>query len=235
MVSEGVQRAEEIVRSSAGDRYLSKSPRKLQADTFSCGAQGALAVARMLRRLGTDDEGTTDAALRRLFRRYGFRGRPVTEGARSDLDRAIDDGSPVIVSVDRRSPHCAIVYGIGPGRVYIADPSVKRSVSGNPELDRLSPPMGWRRARRGADDAKPRASTQARRRKRRDVLTGPAGVGLRASARRRRRTRWGPAKILPRPARLDWSGLHGAVGDLDGRSRRYGRKQGKQRVVAHLG
>jgi ABC-type bacteriocin/lantibiotic exporter with double-glycine peptidase domain len=139
VVSEGVQRAEENVRSSSGDRYLAKFPRKLQADTFSCGAQCALAVLEyygveltidtVLRRLGTDNEGTTDSALRRLFRGYGLGVRSVTDGTRSHLERAIGDGSPVIVSVDRRSPHWAVVYGIGRGRVYIADPSVKRTVS----------------------------------------------------------------------------------------------------------
>lgn len=45
---------------------------------------------------------------------------------RAALEQCIDEGAPVIVSLDRYS-HWAVVYGYGLGGVFLADPSVLRA------------------------------------------------------------------------------------------------------------
>lgn len=124
-------------RRADGDVVLDGFERSIQLDDFSCGAQVTYAILRYFGRarsisrttdlLGTDDDGTAWAAMRRLFVARGLRTR-FRDGARKrDIKTAIDAGAPVVVSVDDEE-HWACVFGYGKHHVYLADPSLPRSM-----------------------------------------------------------------------------------------------------------
>ena len=121
-------------RSSMLDIPLLKD---VQWDFESCGAACALKVIRFFkiratlssvrRRCGTDRKGYTGAGdIVRCLRFYGLRVRihPTGRAKLSDLKKAIQAGRPPIVYYEA-CEHWVIVRGVGPGKVFISDPSIK--------------------------------------------------------------------------------------------------------------
>lgn len=129
-------RAERAAVGDADDVVLDGFERSIQLDDYSCGAQVtfsilryfgcARSVARTTALLGTDDDGTSWTAMRRLFNARGLRTRAVEDARKRDIKAAIEAGSPVVVSVDDEE-HWACVFGYGDKHVYLADPSLPRS------------------------------------------------------------------------------------------------------------
>lgn len=110
--------------------------RSLQLDNFSCGAQSAFmilkyfekarSVKNVTRELGTGESGTTEQAIKSLFRKRQLRMHAFAHGTLKRLRDAIDGGCPVLVGVD--GDHYAVVFGYSPGKIYLADPAVTRAV-----------------------------------------------------------------------------------------------------------
>ena len=134
-------------RRQVGDRYLEDFPRIIQLDDYSCGLQCALMVLRYFgvrmarpevrKRLHTDTDGTAAPELRSLFRGLGFQVGSMRSSLRTTIRNSIDKGAPLIMGVDGNSPHWVVVYGYGPGRIYIADPSLARKLSAFETWDRF--------------------------------------------------------------------------------------------------
>lgn len=111
--------------------------RSVQLDRYSCGAQSAFMILRFFGKarsieavskvLGTDTSGTGTMALVRLFRRRGLKPRINAHADIDDLATAIELGAPSLVSMDD-GEHWAVVYGYARGAVFLADPSIRRSV-----------------------------------------------------------------------------------------------------------
>lgn len=109
----------------------------IQLDRYSCGAQSAFMILRyfgkarsneaVTKALGTDKSGTGTMALVRLFRRRGLKSRINAHADINDLATAIELGAPSLVSMDD-GEHWAVVYGYARGAVFLADPSIGRSV-----------------------------------------------------------------------------------------------------------
>lgn len=130
------QRMEQQLRRRSGDEVLDGFPRVIQLDKYSCGVQCTKAILsyfghdliasdlqrelRTTKRAGTDWNRIMD-----VVRSHGCRCRKFDSGRRETLIRAIRQGAPVLVEVD--GDHWAVVYGIGPDQVYLADPSPTRS------------------------------------------------------------------------------------------------------------
>jgi ABC-type bacteriocin/lantibiotic exporter with double-glycine peptidase domain len=118
------------------DVILDGFERSIQLDDYSCGAQVTFSILRYFGRarsisrttdlLGTDDDGTSWAAMRRLFLARGLSAKEMRDARKRDIKAAIDAGAPVVVSVDNEE-HWACVFGYRKQRVYLADPSLPRS------------------------------------------------------------------------------------------------------------
>ena len=131
------QAAEVGVAGADDDVILDGFERSIQLDDFSCGAQVTHAIlryfgrarstSRTTRLLGTDDDGTSWTAMRRLFLARGLTAKARRDARKRDIKTAIDAGAPVVVSVDDEE-HWACVFGYGKHHVYLADPSLPRSL-----------------------------------------------------------------------------------------------------------
>jgi len=128
-------------RSDPDAVVLDNFSRSLQIDTYSCGAQSTFMILRYYgkartaqgveRALGTTEEGTTEDQIRRLLVERGLRPRRITRPTIAKLRAAIDEGCPVLVSVDAKeieNGHWAVVYGYTKAGIYVADPSLKRAI-----------------------------------------------------------------------------------------------------------
>ena len=120
-----------------GDATLLDIGRSLQLDSYSCGAQSAFMILRyygkarspaaVARALGTNEEnGTSGEAIRSLFRQRGLRSVVRSKATLRDLKEAIDAEAPALVSLDDEG-HWGVVYGYSRQKVYLADPSIRRS------------------------------------------------------------------------------------------------------------
>lgn len=119
------------------DAVLLDVQRSVQADRYSCGAQSALMILRChgkgrsidatMRALGTDEDGTATVALLKLFRGRGLKPVIKARATIADLRSGIENGAPSLVSLDDAS-HWGVVYGASPGRIYLADPSIRKTL-----------------------------------------------------------------------------------------------------------
>jgi ABC-type bacteriocin/lantibiotic exporter with double-glycine peptidase domain len=135
-----------IDESRDDDAVLLDVSRSVQADGFSCGAQSALMVLRLhgkgrsidatIRALDTDEDGTSIGALLKLLRKRRLRPVIKVHATLRDLERGIDDGAPSVVSLDSES-HLGVVFGYSSTKVYLADPSIRRSIRVGLSLERF--------------------------------------------------------------------------------------------------
>lgn len=119
------------------DAVLLDVRRSIQMDGWSCGLQSAVMVLRCHDKrhdiaaiqpvLGTDEDGTSVGALLRLFRGRGLKPEIKAEATIRDLRSGIDTGAPSIVSLDNEA-HWGVVYGYSSTKIYLADPSILRTV-----------------------------------------------------------------------------------------------------------
>lgn len=136
-IANGAQWLEARMLGKHDDVVLDGFERSIQLDDFSCGAQVTYAILRYFGRarsisrttdlLGTDDDGTSWTAMRRLFLARGLSARAKHEARNRDIKTAIDAEAPVVVSLDDEE-HWACVFGYGKHHVYLADPSLPRSL-----------------------------------------------------------------------------------------------------------
>jgi ABC-type bacteriocin/lantibiotic exporter with double-glycine peptidase domain len=74
----------------------------------------------------TDAHGTSTGALLTLFRKRGLKSVIKAHATLRDLERRIDS-APSIVSLDDET-HWGVVYGDSPTKVYLADPSIRKTI-----------------------------------------------------------------------------------------------------------
>jgi ABC-type bacteriocin/lantibiotic exporter with double-glycine peptidase domain len=111
--------------------------RSLQLDRYSCGVQSvkvildyfvrSLSIDSIERRLGTDEEGTPIAAIRRLLKSRGLTSKIRVEATLRDIRKAIYSGYPVLVSFSQ-GEHWAVVYGYSKNAVFVADSSITKNL-----------------------------------------------------------------------------------------------------------
>ena len=126
-----------IEEGAAGDAVLLDVDRSIQVDGYSCGAQSAFmilryfnkarSIAAVTRALGTNEGGTSTKALLTLFRKRGLKPVINAQATLADLRRAIDREMPALVSLDDEA-HWGAVYGYSPGKIFVADLSLRKSV-----------------------------------------------------------------------------------------------------------
>ena len=135
-IARGAQALETAARGDDNDVVLDGFGRVVQLANYSCGAQSAFmilryfgkarSIERTIKLLGTDADGTAWLPMRSLFLQRGLLTKVTAAGMKQVIRTAIDAGSPLLVTVDEGS-HWATLYGYGPGRVYVADPSLGRA------------------------------------------------------------------------------------------------------------
>ena len=86
----------------------------------------ASSIDNVTRELETDTDGTDQYQIRTLLRRRGLRPKRINRPKLSNFRDAIDNDCPVLVAMD--TDHWVVVYGYGPGTVYIAAPSLCSSI-----------------------------------------------------------------------------------------------------------
>lgn len=121
--------------------YARPVRRFVQLDSVSCGVSAVLTVLEsfecdyerdeVFEELGTDDDGTSTSAIKRVLRAYGLSARVETNSNMATLSRAIHEGKLCIVGM-QRGDHWAVAYGISPSTVLVADSSVTRVVCSIP-------------------------------------------------------------------------------------------------------
>lgn len=134
-VARGSQALEQYVRHDDGAVVLPLE-RVVQLDGYSCGVQSAYMVLRyhgrarsingVLRQLDTGTDGTSAAALTRLFRARGLTVGMHRRARFVDIERRIDAGTPLVVSL-YDGGHWVVVYGYSRQHVYVADPLCTRA------------------------------------------------------------------------------------------------------------
>lgn len=111
--------------------------RSMQCDNYSCGAQCAYMIlhyygkARSIdnveNEVCTTEDGTEWSDIISLFRKRGLIIIFPRKHTIMRIIQAIDNGCPVLVGVDN-SNHYAVVFGYGDKEIFVADPSIKRSL-----------------------------------------------------------------------------------------------------------
>ena len=112
--------------------------RSLQLDRYSCGVQSCYMILRFYgkvrsiekleRDLGTDEDGTGEEEILNLFREKELRVRINPCGTIKDICRAVDSSAPMLASTINKHNHWFVIYGYSDSRIYILDPSLKKSL-----------------------------------------------------------------------------------------------------------
>jgi len=109
--------------------------RSIQLDGWNCGAHCAFMILKfygkarslknVLQETGTNEDGTDEEMLKRLFRKRGLSVYEFEQRSLAKLERAIDRGSPILTHISTpKVNHWVVVYGYGDGHIWVADPSL---------------------------------------------------------------------------------------------------------------
>jgi len=131
------QKIEETI--DGGAIILSGMERSFQVDSYSCGAQSVYmilryygkarsieAVKRALR--STFDDGTDEGEIMRVFRERKLKPVSFKRGSLRKLDKAIDNGYPILIWWNREWDHYSVVYGYSKHHIWVLDPVIFNSV-----------------------------------------------------------------------------------------------------------
>lgn len=112
---------------------LPNFPRSIQLDFYSCGAKSTYMILKYFnkrcthesveRLLGTTDEGTSPTDIKRVLREHSLKVRVNADMGLRDLKSAINDGSPVLVSLED-GWHYSVVYGYSAKQIFVMNPSL---------------------------------------------------------------------------------------------------------------
>ncbi len=116
------------------DAIVLDMDRSLQLDRYSCGVQSAYMILRYYGKarsisnveklLGTDEDGTTESSILRLFRQRGLSVLVRPHARMKDIYHAIDEyGGPMLTYL-KDNDHWSVVYGYSPDKIYVLDPSL---------------------------------------------------------------------------------------------------------------
>jgi predicted double-glycine peptidase len=112
---------------------LPNFPRSIQLDYYSCGAKSTYMVLKYFgkrctpgsveRELGTDEDGTSPTDIKRVLRKHGLKVHVNADMGLRDLRKAINAGSPVLVSL-YDGWHYSVVYGYSDKYIFVMNPSL---------------------------------------------------------------------------------------------------------------
>ncbi len=108
-------------------------PRSIQLDGYSCGAKSTYTILRYYRiscttksverTLKTTYNGTSVKNILRVLRQKGLSCKEVDKAKLSQIREAIDNGSPVLISVFD-GWHYSVVYGYSDSHIFVMNPSL---------------------------------------------------------------------------------------------------------------
>lgn len=121
---------EEIVKSATVIRGIRRS---IQLDSFSCGAYCAymilryygrnLSIQKIKRKLKTNEDGTNEKALMKLFKKEDLTVLIKSKASRNDINKAINEDFPILISMNE-GIHWSIIYGYTRDGVFVLDPAL---------------------------------------------------------------------------------------------------------------
>ncbi len=124
---------EEVIYQNDKPVVLPNFPRTLQLDGWTCGARSVYSVLRYFGKrctvksvendLRTDFSGTDVSDIIRVFQKHHLKASERKHCRLYDLRNAIDDGNPVLVSVDDGS-HYSVVFGYSKSCFYVMNPAI---------------------------------------------------------------------------------------------------------------
>lgn len=137
-----VERAHELEGRFYPSRVeLQGFPTSIQLDAYSCGPQCTYAILQYFKKrcaeeeveeaLETESDGTDPWAIRRVLREYKLKYESLTPISMKSLERAIDRGRPVLISIDD-DDHYSVVKGYSDTAISWMNPSL--NVLGNGSL-----------------------------------------------------------------------------------------------------
>lgn len=119
--------------------FLPNFPRCIQLNSHTCGSVSTFIILnyfgksdnypKVERQLGTDKDGTSPSDIKRVFKKYGLKVTTNAEMTIRVLKRAIDNGSPVLISICD-DEHYAVVYGYSRTHIFVMNSSLDASVEG---------------------------------------------------------------------------------------------------------
>lgn len=108
-------------------------PRSIQLDCYSCGAKSLYTILRyygkrcspasVKKELEADEDGTSVSDIKRVIKQHHLEYRTLRRPKLKDLKAAINDGSPILVSLYDGS-HYAVVYGYSDSHMFVSNPSL---------------------------------------------------------------------------------------------------------------
>lgn len=118
---------------------LPNFPRGIQLNSHTCGSVSTFIILnyfgksdnypKVERQLGTDEDGTSPSDIKRVFKKYGLKVSTKTNMTIRDLNAAINNGSPVLISICD-DEHYAVVYGYSRTHVFVMNSSLDASDDG---------------------------------------------------------------------------------------------------------
>jgi ABC-type bacteriocin/lantibiotic exporter with double-glycine peptidase domain len=129
----------------SGEEYLDPSAvtvdgikRSLQLDKYSCGAQScymildyfgkAGSIENVKKALGTTEDGTGEDEILELLREKRLVVKVIPRGTIKDICHAIDSSAPMLAYTVKKHDHWFVIYGYSDSRIYMLDPSLKKSI-----------------------------------------------------------------------------------------------------------
>ncbi len=130
---------EEVVYQNDKAVVLSNFPRTIQLDGWTCGARSVYSILRYFGKrctvqsvekdLRTDLSGTDVGDIKKVLQKHHLKPVEKKKCRLSDLRKAIDDGNPVLISLDDFS-HYSVCFGYSNSHVFVMNPAVL-GASGN--------------------------------------------------------------------------------------------------------
>ena len=91
-------------------------------------------VLPVKRKLKTNEDGTTEKAIIKLFREKGLKVRIKRNALRVDINKAVNEGYPILISM-YEGEHWCLIYGYSLEGVFVLDSA----------LNRLLNEMSWKK------------------------------------------------------------------------------------------
>jgi ABC-type bacteriocin/lantibiotic exporter with double-glycine peptidase domain len=133
LVASALKDIKELIHQDEKAVVLPNFPRCLQLDAWTCGARSVFSILRFMGRhctvnsveweLRTDFSGTDVTDMKRVLAKHGLKFIEKKRCRMTDLSRAIDDESPVLIST-HDSWHYSVVFGYSKGHIFVMNPAI---------------------------------------------------------------------------------------------------------------
>jgi ABC-type bacteriocin/lantibiotic exporter with double-glycine peptidase domain len=133
LLANTLKNIEELIYQGDKSVVLPNFPRTIQLSGWTCGARCVYSILRskgrrctvesVERELRTDWEGTDVTDVRKVFLKHRLKFIEKKHCRLPDVRKAIDDGNPVLISVNQGS-HYSVVFGYSNAHIYVMNPAV---------------------------------------------------------------------------------------------------------------